>query len=183
MRSVIRRTGRGEAGFTLLDMLFVCALIGLLSSLALPVLVRARGAAQASSAIGSLRLVGSAQLSFAITCATGFYSPDLPTLGVPPPGSTDAFLPPDLTVGPTIIKSGYTLSLAGTAVPGSPASCNGLPVGGGTAGYAAVADPLAAGPTARFFGTNADGVMYEDSATLSLTMPETGPPPAGTPLK
>src|SRR6476620_4500530 len=83
---------RGEAGFTLIDMLFVLALIGLLASLAIPGLMKARGAAQASSAIGTLRVVNSAELSFAITCGLGFYAPDLPTLGAPPPGSAEPFL-------------------------------------------------------------------------------------------
>src|SRR5262245_64095254 len=49
----------GDAGFTLIDMLFVIALIGTLSTLAIPGLMRARGAAQASSAIGSLRVINS----------------------------------------------------------------------------------------------------------------------------
>ncbi|MBA2301927.1 MAG: hypothetical protein H0W08_04770 [Acidobacteria bacterium] len=72
-------------------MLFVIALIGLLSVLALPGMMRARGAAQASSALGTMRAINSGQLSFAITCGLGFYAPDLPTLGVRPPASSDAF--------------------------------------------------------------------------------------------
>src|SRR5512145_547007 len=88
--------GRGEAGFSLIDMLFVIALIGLLSTLAIPGLMRARGAAQSASALGTLRVINSAQLSFAITCGLGFYSPDFPTLAIVPPGSVDAFLPAEL---------------------------------------------------------------------------------------
>ena len=72
---------RRDAGFTLIDMLFVVALIGLLASMAIPGLMKARGAAQASSALGTLRIVNSGELSFAITCGLGFYAPDLPTLG------------------------------------------------------------------------------------------------------
>ena len=176
------RTRRGEAGFTLIDMLFVVALIGLLASLAIPGLMKARGAAQASSAIGTLRVVNSAELSFAITCGLGFYSPDLPTLGAPPPGSAEPFLNDDMTSGATFIKSGYNFSLAGTSLAGAPASCNGLAVGQASPGYAAVADPLDLG-TPKFFGTNSDGVTYQHSATLSLTMPESGPPPAGSAIQ
>ena len=76
---------KNEAGFTLIDMLFVVALIGLLATLAIPGLMRARGAAQSASALGTLRVVNSAQLSYAITCGLGFYSPDLPTLANKPP--------------------------------------------------------------------------------------------------
>ena len=125
--SSIKAGARSESGFSLIDLLFVIALIGLLSTLAIPGLMRARGAAQSASALGTMKVVNGAQLSFAITCGLGFYSPDLQTLGVIPPSSIEAFLPPEMSAGPTFIKSGYTFSMAGTAIPGAPGSCNGLP--------------------------------------------------------
>ena len=109
-------TRRREAGFTLIDMMFVVALVGLLMTMAIPGLMRARGAAQVASAIGTMRPVNSAQLSYAITCGLGFYAPDFPTLGIKPPSANEAFLGPDLTSGPTFNKSGYNFSLAGTAL-------------------------------------------------------------------
>jgi prepilin-type N-terminal cleavage/methylation domain-containing protein len=173
-----------DKGFTLIDMLFVIALIGLLSTLAIPGLMRARGAAQSSSALGTMRVVNSAQLSYAITCGLGFYSPDFPTLAVTPPGGIDAFLSPELATGATFVKSGYNFSMAGTALAGAPATCNGLAAGRAAPGYAIVADQLDAPPTGgRFFGSNADGVIYEDTASLGATMPEAGPPPTGSPIK
>ena len=48
-------TRRREAGFTLIDMMFVVALVGLLMTMAIPGLMRARGAAQVASAIGTMR--------------------------------------------------------------------------------------------------------------------------------
>lgn len=184
MNARVSRRARRDAGFTLIDMLFVIALIGLLSTLAIPGLMRARGAAQSASAIGTLRVVNSAQLSFAITCGLGFYSPDFQTLGVKPPGAIDAFLLPEMSTAPTFIKSGYNFSLAGTALAGAPATCNGLGAGLSAPGYAVVADSLdPAGAIPRFFGTNADGLIYEDTASLAATMPEAGPPPSGHPIK
>jgi hypothetical protein len=172
-----------EKGFTLIDMLFVIGVMGVLSTLAIPGLMRARGAAQSSSAVGTLRLVNSSQLSYAITCGFGFYSPDFKTLGEKPPGAIEAFLPPELAIGGTFVKSGYRFSMAGTALAGSPATCNGLAAGIATPGYAAIADQLdIAAPQGRFFGTNADGVLYEHNDTLALTMPESGPPTVGAPL-
>src|ERR1700754_517991 len=88
---------RNESGFTLIDMLFVIAIIGLLSTLAIPGLMRARGAAQSASAIGTIKVVNSAQLSFAITCGLGFYSPDFETLGHKPPGAMEAFLADEMS--------------------------------------------------------------------------------------
>jgi prepilin-type N-terminal cleavage/methylation domain-containing protein len=178
------RRGRHQGGFTLIDMLFVIAIIGLLSTLAIPGLMRARNAAQSSSALGTMRLVNSAQLSYAITCGLGFYAPDFPTLTVRPPNAQDAYLSPDLATGPTFIKSGYNFSMAGTALAGAPATCNGLGPGAAAPGYAVVADQLDAVSNAgRFFGSNADGVIYEHVDSLALTMPEGGGPPQGQPLK
>ena len=172
-----------QRGFTLIDMLFVVGLIGLLSSLALPTLGRARGAAQASSALATLRVINSSQLSFAITCGSGFYSPDLQTLGVRPPSGAEAFLPPDMANAATIIRSGYSFTIAGTSLPGAPATCNGLAQGRAAPGYVALADPLDALALPRFFGTNADGLVYEHSATMNGIMPEAGTPAAGFPVK
>lgn len=183
MHLTARKRARGDAGFTLIDTLFVVALVGLLASIAIPGLMRARGAAQASSALASLRAINSAELSYAISCGLGFYAPDLPTLGVVAPG-TDAYLSPDLTSGLTVIKSGYNFSLAGTPLPGAPATCNGLAAGMASPAYAAVADPI--DPTSGmplFYGVNADGTIYMHSATLSAVMPDAGPPPFGTPIQ
>ena len=181
MTSLKAGQARSESGFTLIDMLFVIAILGLLSTLAIPGLMRARGAAQSASALGTVRVVNSAQLSFAITCGYGFYSPDLQTLGKKPPKAAEAFLAPELSGGPTFIKSGYSFSMGGGPVPGAPASCNGLAAGASSAGYALVADPL--DKTGRYFGTNADGTIFEDVGSYLLTMPETGAPPGGVPIK
>ena len=178
------RSRRREAGFTLVDMLFVVAILGLLASMAIPGLMRARGAAQASSALGTMRVVNSAQLTFAISCGLGFYSPDFPTLGIAPPGNPEGFLPPELSTGFTFEKSGYVFSLAGTPLSGAPATCNGLGAGMSSPGYAAVADPVdPSASSVRYFGTNSDGVIYQDTSTLSTTMPETGGPPSGSPIQ
>jgi type II secretory pathway pseudopilin PulG len=178
-----RKRRSGEAGFTLIDMLFVVGLIGILCSMAIPGLMRAKGAAQAASALGSIRLVNSAQLSFAITCGLGFYAPDFPTLGVPSPGSAEGYLPPEMSAGFNFMKSGYNFILFGTPHAGAPASCNGLGMGQAAPGYALAADVLnPAVSMPRFFGTNADGVIWEHISTLSLTMPEGGAPPVGVPL-
>jgi len=165
-----RRPLRGERGFTLIDMLFVIALVGLLCTLALPGMLRARGAAQSSSALGTIRAINSGQLSYAITCGLGFYAPDLPTLGVRPPASSDGFLPDGLTGSATVIRHGYTFTVSGTPLVGAPA-------------YVTVADPIDPAATTRYFGTNADGIVYEHTATFAGVMPEAGLPLAGAPIK
>ena len=171
-----------ERGFTLIDMLFVIALIGLLSALALPSLTRARSAAQSAAAVGTIRTIGSAQLTFAITCGLGFYAPDLPTLGMNPPASNSSFLPDDLASATTVIKSGYSFTVGATPLAGAPPSCNGLGAGAAAPGYVVLGDILDS-TVPRFFGSNADGVIYEHTVTLNGIMPETGAPAAGAPFK
>jgi type II secretory pathway pseudopilin PulG len=174
---------KNEAGFTLIDLLFVCSLIGLLSTMAIPGLMRARGVAQAASAVGTIRVVNSAQLSFAVTCGSGFYAPDLPTLGIKPPSAFQGFLPPELASGVTFVKSGFTFTMTGTSLAGAPAGCNGMAAGLGAPGYMIVADPLDPVANPHFYGSNADGTIYEDTTTLNGAIPESGPSPRGTPIK
>lgn len=176
-------SSRGEAGFTLIDLLFTASLIATLCTMTLPSLLRARGAAQAASALSTLRVVNSAQLSFAVTCGSGFYAADFPTLGVAPPSSPAAFLPPELSSGTTFLKQGYTFTLTGTPLAGAPATCNGRPPGSAAPGYAVYADPLDPIGNPHFYGTNADGTLYQHTSTLSVHMPESGQPSAGVPAK
>jgi type II secretory pathway pseudopilin PulG len=172
----------GESGFTLIDLLFTASLICTIASMALPSLMRARGVAQSASAIATLRVVNSAQLSFAVTCGSGFYSPTFPSLGVAPPGSPTAFLPPELSSGAAFLKQGYSFNMTGTALAGAPGSCNGLAAGVASPGYVAIADPLDPVGNPHFYGTNADGTIYVNAGTFAGLLPESGPSPVGTPI-
>ena len=176
-------TTNGESGYTLIDLLFTASLICTIATMALPSLLRAKNVAQSASAIATLRVVNSAQLSFAVTCGSGFYSPTFTRLGVPPPAAPAGFLPPELSSGASFVKQGYTFSMVGTALSGAPGSCNGLAAGAASPGYTATADPLDPAGNPHFYGTNADGTIYVHTATLSGVMPESGPPSAGMPIK
>lgn len=180
--TINKTTTNGESGFTLIDLLFTASLICTVCTMALPSLMRARGVAQSTSAIATLRVVNSAELSFAVTCGSGFYSPTLPSLGVAPPGSPAAFLPPELSSGRAFLKQGYSFSMTGTALAGAPASCNGLAPGTVSPGYAAIADPLDPVGNPHFYGTNADGTIYVAGGTFAGVMPESGPSPMGAPI-
>ena len=165
-------------GFALIDLIFVCGIIGLLCGIALPRLLLARQTAYSASAVGSMRAINSAQLTYALTCGNGFYAPNLTTLGTKPPGSMEPFLSSGLTTADTVTKSGYVIQLSGTAYPGAPATCNGLGAGDAAQAYKAGADPSE--PTNwRFFAINASGTIYEDNASLYAAMPEVGEPAAG----
>jgi len=171
-------TTRKSQGFALIDLVFVCGVIGVLCSIALPRLLLARQSAGSASAIASMRVINSAQLTYALTCGSGFYAPRLTTLGTPPPGSQEPFIAAELGAADSITKSGYTITMSAASYPGSPSSCNGLGVGQAGQGFSASADPIEAVNT-RFFGTNASNNVYEHTSTLTGSMPESGPPPAG----
>jgi type II secretory pathway pseudopilin PulG len=169
---------RKAQGFALIDVIFVCGVIGVLASIALPRLLLAKQSASSAAAIGSLRAIDSAQLTFALTCGNGFYAPNLTTLGTPPPGSNEAFISVSLSSADVVTKSSYTIQVAAVPFAGSPQGCNGLAAGSGGQGFIAGADPNE--PTnSRFFATNATNVIYEDVATLFPTMPESAPPAVG----
>lgn len=178
-------TIRRADGFALIDILFVCGIIAILSTIALPRLLLARQAAGAASAIGSLRAIGSGQLTFALTCGGGFYAPSLTSLGTAPVGSNEAFLSPNLTTADTVVRSGYTIQLEGAAYPGAPSSCNGLAAGETAQGFKAAADPLRPLETenTRFFAINSHSQLYEHNASMWAAMPEAGEPAVGHVLK
>lgn len=171
-----------QRGFALIDLIFVCGLIGLLSSIALPRLILAKQAAGSASAIGSLRAINSAELTYALTCGSGFYAPNLTTLGRAPAGSREPFIGGDLGGADTVNKSGYIIQVGASAYPGSPPGCNGVAAGAGGQGFRAAADPTEAG-NVRFFASNANALVFEDTGSLFAAMPEVGTPPAGQPLR
>jgi type IV pilus assembly protein PilA len=181
--ALTKTASRGESGFTLIDLLFTASLICTLCTMALPSLYRARGAAQSASAVSTLRVVNSAQLSFAVACGSGFYSPDFTTLGLPPAGAATAFLPAELASGASFLKQGYNFSMVGTALAGAPPTCNGRALGYASTGYAVTADPLDSTGNPYFYGSNADGTIYQHIATFNGVMPESGRPPVGIPIK
>jgi type II secretory pathway pseudopilin PulG len=173
---------RSSAGFAIIDLLFVCGIISILSGIALPRLMMAKGSAEAASAMGSLRVIGSGQVAFAITCANGFYAPSLTKLAQPPPGSNDGFIKGDLGFNDQAVKSGYQFQVFATPYALAPNTCNNI--GGGLAGLAfkASADPLDSN-NPRYFGENAGNVIWEDTASLWAGMPESGDSPTGHPIR
>jgi type IV pilus assembly protein PilA len=173
---------RQAHGFALIDLIFVCGVIGVLASMALPRLLLAKAAAGSASAIGSMRAINSAQLTYALTCGNGFYAPNLSTLGTAPPGSNEPYIGAGLGSADIVNKSGYTIQLDATAFPGAPAACNGLGAGMAGQGFRAAADPAGIG-NPRFFSTNANGVIFEDVSSLWAVMPEVGEPPSGHALR
>src|SRR5262245_61874370 len=102
-RTGLRRVN-GNKGFTLIELIVVCAVISLLAAIAVPTVFRSKLAANETSAVGTLRTVHTAQLTYTLTCGYGLYASSFTDLTDP---TGDDFFPAALTASATPLNSGY----------------------------------------------------------------------------
>ena len=107
-----------EKGFSLIELLIVVAIILIIAAIAIPNLLRARIAANEASAVGSVRTLDTAEITYSSTCGTGFAP--LASLGGAAPcvaGAANACLiDPVLTLG---TKTGYVVAAVAATGAGS----------------------------------------------------------------
>jgi prepilin-type N-terminal cleavage/methylation domain-containing protein len=150
-------------GFSLVELMLVVSVVGILSSIAVPAVLRARASAWEASTIGALRALNSAEASYATSCAGGYYAPTVLLLSTVPTGGKNPFMGPGYTAN-TINREGYQLVFTASAVaPKAPATCNGLAAGKAVVSYFIAGNPLATGPgtPARYFGTTITGTIFQ----------------------
>jgi prepilin-type N-terminal cleavage/methylation domain-containing protein len=110
-------------GFTLIELLIVVAIIGTISAIAIPGLLRSRMSGNEAAAIGSLRALTSAQEDY--NALNRGYADDLSHISQMCPGMNAPFLTAGMETN-GIVKASYIFNLTvGAGAAAGPADCNG----------------------------------------------------------
>jgi type IV pilus assembly protein PilA len=141
------RTKKSQKGFSLIELLIVVAIILIIAAIAIPNLLRSRMAANEASAVGSMRTLNTAAVTYSTTYGIGYPSA-LSSMG---PAATATSTTADLidSVLSAGVKSGYSFSYSAAAA-----------VSGSVNAYSITATPTNAGVTGqRSFFTDQSGVI------------------------
>ena len=139
-----------KRGFSLVELLIVVTIILIIAAMAIPNLLRSKMAANEASAVATLRVLNSAEVTYNMTYNSGFTG-GLNVLGPPPAGQQPTSLNGDLVDG----------NLSGREALGSN-------LGFVKSGYIFQYNPTGTFPTISYYSFNADPQVRGSSGQRSF---------------
>jgi prepilin-type N-terminal cleavage/methylation domain-containing protein len=164
---------QSSRGFSLIELLIVVAIILVIAAIAIPSLLRSRIVANQASAVGSLRMINTAEVTYAVTYNTG-YSPTLGDLG-PATAGTDPTATAAGLVDETLagtVENGVTIGASATESAKSGYQITYTPGATDQTGrvnaYSITATPVSLGTTGtNFYFSDQSGVIRQNTTEVA----------------
>jgi prepilin-type N-terminal cleavage/methylation domain-containing protein len=149
---------KSSKGFSLIELLIVVAIILIIAAIAIPNLLRSRIAANQASAVGSLRTLNTAEITYSSTYNSGFSATltylEPPAAGAQPTSTAAGLIDSVLGAGS---KSGYSFAYT---EPGTDTA-------GRIDNYTITASPINSSTGTNYYFTDQSGVIRQNSTTTA----------------
>jgi type IV pilus assembly protein PilA len=151
-----------QKGFSLIELLIVVAIILIIAAIAIPNLLKSKMAANESSAVGSVRTLNTAQVTYAAGCPAIGYSATLAEMNTGAICTSGTAIIDNVLGQDPANKSGYTITYAQGAL-----------VGGVANTYTLSATPQKVGVTGQrgFFSDQTGVIRYNQTGTATVADP------------